>query len=1023
MIAQLSNRTSEIPQTLVHFYYHNTRHASASHHPTSGLAELLAQVIEGFSQVYIIIDALDECVNRDDIVRFVDMTMDWKLGKLHWLVTSRTERDIEEHMVNRSTAQIPLQGSHIDVDIHSFILGRLQNDPKLNRLSKEVKEEIEGTLMKGAQGMFRWVACQIDALSKCSRLNALQRALRSLPKTLDETYTRILAKINENDCQDALNVLQWLSFSIRPVRLDEVAEALSIDWEAPDSPSFTTSLRLLDIQDVLVMCSSLVTTSRVVLKNQDHSLSREIQEIRLAHFSVKEFLISERIRNSSVSMFALVDQSAHAFIAQCCIVYLLQFEVLLEEYMLGQSPLAHYAARYWIDHVKMSHQAESSEIIHRLALELLQPDQLPYANWCRLFDPDKPWKDTGFGKSSDIVAPLYYTSMAGFQKLSSLILERGDDPKAKGGLHGYPLQAAALNGHEGIVQMLLCKGADINKTRGLKGCALVAATQGGHESIVSLLLEKGAEVNTSGFGTTSALQEAVVLGDPKITRLLLHYGAKVGKIESKSGKGLPLEEAVARGYDEIIFQLLPISNRESLNAGVRAASKKGDWRICQELLNRGADVNLALYHAAGEGFKEIVQNLLDKNADVNAAELEFRSDNPLVAAAIAGHESIVQQLLANGADGSKGTYSYVNALQAAATYGKTSIVQLFLDAHVDVNARGKRGTALAAAVMHQNEDTVMLLLKSGADPNLQGEYGTPLYHAASSGQLEIVQELLKRGADINSPRGTIGAAIQAAAYKNHLAVVQYLIERGAEINTNNESQSALQSAAYYGSDALVELLLSAGADMECQDGYEGSPLRCAIYTGRLETVRLLIEKGADVNRNSSISCRSESPLRRAVLGGDENIVRFLLENGAKVNDQDDAGFTALHVAARAGNDKLLPILVDEFGADLQLRLINGSLGIHSAAIDGAETCLEFFLDHGLEVDSKNFEGRTPLHFAAEAGQRGIVQLLLDKGANRELAESKTGMTALDFVELHLRTIEWFPEGEREEWEEMAKILR
>lgn len=807
------------------------------------------------------------------------------------------------------------------------------------------------------------------------------------------------------------------------VRLDEVAEALSIDWEASEGPFFSSSFQLLDTEDILVMCSSLVTVSRVIIKDRENPSGREVKEIRLAHFSVKEFLISERIRNSSVSHFAILDQTAHAYISQCCIVYLLQFEVDLNEEMLGQFPLAKYAARYWIDHVQISKQGESNETIQRLALKLLQPNRLPYVNWCRLFDPDKPWNDEGLVDSCTAVSPLYYTSVSGFHWLSSLILERGDDPNAEGGIYGNPLQAAAFKGHESIVRLLLREGAKINLRSGFMGNALVAAVQGGHESIVNLLLEKGADVNASRFGLSNALQEAAAMGNPKITQLLLDYGAKVNEINRKSGKGLPLEEAVNRGYDDITTQLLPKANLRSLNAAIRASSRRGDWNICEALLNRGADVNLSLCHAAGGGFENIVQKLIERNANVNGV-VGFPSNNPLIAAAIAGHESVVQQLLASGADGSQSTPSYVNALQAAAKFGRTSIAQLLLDAHVDVNAHGKRGTALEGAAMSGHLDTVMLLLDHGADPNLKGEYGSALYYAADSGRLEIVQELLKRGADVNKPGGIRGTAIQAAAEENHPFIVQYLMERGAEVNTNNESGSVLQSAACNGNDALVRLLLSAGAHIECQDGHNGSPLRRAIDNGRLDTIKLLIEEGADVNRHSgSMGSRSKSPLTCSVGRGDKNSVRFLLENGASVNDQDDAGFTAIHHAARAGHDELLAVLVDEFGADLQLRLINGSLGIHSAARYGAERCLGFFLNHGLEVDSQNFEGRTPLHFAAEAGEKGAVQFLLNNGADRELAESKTRMTALDFVELHLRTTHWSREGEQERWEEIARILR
>src|ERR1700677_4230327 len=77
---------------------------------------------------------------------------------------------------------------------------------------------------------FRWVACQLDVLRKCIKLDGLTKKLKSLPKTLDETYDRILQNIDDEYHNDAFNVLQWLAFSARPVTLAEVAEALAVNF-------------------------------------------------------------------------------------------------------------------------------------------------------------------------------------------------------------------------------------------------------------------------------------------------------------------------------------------------------------------------------------------------------------------------------------------------------------------------------------------------------------------------------------------------------------------------------------------------------------------------------------------------------------------------------------------------------------------------------------------------------------------------------------------------------------------------
>ncbi|KAG4429187.1 hypothetical protein IFR05_015330 [Cadophora sp. M221] len=78
---------------------------------------------------------------------------------------------------------------------------------------------------------FRWVVCQLDALRKCLKVDALRKALKSLPKTLDDTYVRILLRIDEDYSQDAFRILQWLIYSARPLHIEEMVEVIAIDSE------------------------------------------------------------------------------------------------------------------------------------------------------------------------------------------------------------------------------------------------------------------------------------------------------------------------------------------------------------------------------------------------------------------------------------------------------------------------------------------------------------------------------------------------------------------------------------------------------------------------------------------------------------------------------------------------------------------------------------------------------------------------------------------------------------------------
>jgi hypothetical protein len=125
-----------------------------------------------------------------------------------------------------------------------------------------------------------------------------------LPKTLDDIYARILCNIDEAYSQDAFRILQWLVYSARPLRIEEVAEVLAV--KINDDPQFDPENRLLEPWDVLTICSSLVT----IVTRPEYSCNRgfyEIIELRLAHSSVKEYLISDRIRSGPASRYTIED--------------------------------------------------------------------------------------------------------------------------------------------------------------------------------------------------------------------------------------------------------------------------------------------------------------------------------------------------------------------------------------------------------------------------------------------------------------------------------------------------------------------------------------------------------------------------------------------------------------------------------------------------------------------------------------------------------------------------------------------
>jgi hypothetical protein len=203
----------------------------------------------------------------------------------------------------------------------------------------------------------------------CRSRGALEKAHKTLPKTLYETYDRILSNIHEDDRPDALRLLQWLAFALPPISLVEAVEVLATDLDADDGPLFDESCRLRNPQDILMICSSLVTISVPDVDVRDIVWEVKIDQerarfaksgvLRLAHFSVQEYLISEHLRNSdaTLSCYHFDKIIADTFIAKTCLVYLLH--ILYENIKhTSQLPMAFHYFRdgkdlvvKWYEHI------------------------------------------------------------------------------------------------------------------------------------------------------------------------------------------------------------------------------------------------------------------------------------------------------------------------------------------------------------------------------------------------------------------------------------------------------------------------------------------------------------------------------------------------------------------------------------------------------------------------------------------------------------------------------------------------
>jgi hypothetical protein len=303
-------------------------------------------------------------------------------------------------------------------------------------------------------------------LRNCFTLNALRKALGSLPKTLDETYERILTNIDQSYVLEVQKILQYLAFSPRSMNMLEMVEILAIDWDR-EVPQLDPQNRLLDPKDILTICSTLVTTVETTGYRFGSEKLTTWLTLRLAHSSVKEYIVSDRIKNSKVSMYSVTPTSANLFIARTYLVYLLspEFETGHKDSITMAErarawPLLEAATELWPIHIKEVGD-EVNEATKQLILKFFatkeQPNGGNYASWVGSMIPDAGLE------TIRSTPPLYYAASYGMASIVKVLLETTPKPyvDARGGrADSTPLHVACFRSQLEVVRLLLEAGAD-----------------------------------------------------------------------------------------------------------------------------------------------------------------------------------------------------------------------------------------------------------------------------------------------------------------------------------------------------------------------------------------------------------------------------------------------------------------------------------------------------------------------------------------------------------------------------------
>ncbi|EXK80973.1 hypothetical protein FOQG_14583 [Fusarium oxysporum f. sp. raphani 54005] len=324
-----------------------TSHDDGRRQPdTNALSACVDTMIQTAGKVSIIIDALDECTTREELLQWLKHLTS---RKAQTIVTGRPEVEFQS-AIPRSFGKrncVQIDKYVVNGDIRSYVEAMLEQKPDFvdKKLSPDILEEIRDKIGNGAEGMFRWAACQLESLARCLSPAAIEIALMSLPRDLNETYSRMLENIPSEYRRDAIRLLQFLVHTKRPLTLPEAVEVIATKINQ-EPRGFDIKRRLFQATDILRYCPSLVIIAEVT------NDAETVDELHLAHFSVKEYLLEQ-------AQFDL--ESASIVITRTCLTYLSDIENNCST-IRSDFPMARYAAEYWTEYAV---SAETSEEIVR----------------------------------------------------------------------------------------------------------------------------------------------------------------------------------------------------------------------------------------------------------------------------------------------------------------------------------------------------------------------------------------------------------------------------------------------------------------------------------------------------------------------------------------------------------------------------------------------------------------------------------------------------------------------------------
>ena len=268
-----------------------------------------------------------------------------------------------------------------------------------------------------------------------------------------------------------------------------------------------------------------------------------------------------------------------------------------------------------------------------------------------------------------------------------------------------------------------------------------------------------------------------------------------------------------------------------------------------------------------------------------------------------------------------------------------------------------------------------------------------LIAAVKRRDVAAVRSLVHAGVNVNDPEGDGTTALHWAVQADDIEMTMALIESGANVTLANRlGVTSLALAATNGSARLIDVLLKAGANPNEASPEGETVLMTASRSGSASAVALLLEAGSTVN--AAESWRGETALMWAAAQNHADIVRLLVGHGA-ATDVRSRTLTFPNVRYNLATHATLPPPQGGFTA------------VMFAARQGSLEAAQALAEARADLNVQDPDGTPALTVAIVNGHHDVARLLLERGANPNIADA-AGMTPL-YAAVELHTTEMYPE--------------